>query len=328
MSSAELNVSRNAPWLRPMEWASYRPLSVFAWLTAVLFIIWSFLSEDDISPLVALIMVAAFQVGMLMHCYLLRFVRKDLVALREFDPSLEDFSELMPTRRVAMVEMLICISYAIFGMFALGGIFFAVPATEFIGQWREMPGVIYFLYILFFFSNIALAEVILFSIRLVRLMSRYAKQIRISIFRYRLYSIFSGLFVLVFSGFIILSCMVMLIGPFLNFNNVLATISVLSTGAPISLLISIPIFIISRRMAAARDKELARVENLIDEETQAHGEKLNPELEQLLTYERQVLDIWVWPFSTQIKQLLLFGLLPPLSWLLGAFIEIAVEGSL
>ena len=328
MNESELKVSRNAPWMYPIEWASYRPLSAFVVLTLALFLIWRLLSFDDISTIISLLMLTSFQVGWVLHCYLLRFVRRDLVALREFDPGLEDFSRLMPSRRVAMLEMFACSVFAIIGLFTLGDVFFQSTFIEVIENWEQMAGAQIYLYVLLFFSNIAIGEVIIFSIRLVILMSRYAKDIRISIFRYRQYSVFSGVFVIVFSGSVILSCMLIVLGPVLQFDNVIATAAVWVMFAPNSLLVSIPIFLIARRLGLAKRNELARVVKQIDAETMVHGEHINPALEQLLTYERQVLDIWVWPFSTQIKQMLLFGLLPPLSWLLAAFIEIAVEGSL
>lgn len=48
----------------------------------------------------------------------------------------------------------------------------------------------------------------------------------------------------------------------------------------------------------------------------------------LLFYQDKIARIKEWPFTDRIRALVLFGILPPLTWVLAAFIEIIIESSL
>ncbi len=49
---------------------------------------------------------------------------------------------------------------------------------------------------------------------------------------------------------------------------------------------------------------------------------------ELLFYHDRIAGIREWPFTDRIRALVLFGILPPLTWVLAAFIEIIIESSL
>lgn len=48
----------------------------------------------------------------------------------------------------------------------------------------------------------------------------------------------------------------------------------------------------------------------------------------LLYYQDRIRDVKEWPFTDRIRALVLFGILPPLTWVIAALIEISIEGAL
>ena len=48
----------------------------------------------------------------------------------------------------------------------------------------------------------------------------------------------------------------------------------------------------------------------------------------LLYYQELIRNIREWPFTNRIRSLVLFGVLPPLTWVIAAFVEIMIEGAL
>ncbi len=333
-TSAEFSLSRNAPWLRPVEWVSYRPLRVFFALLLILTLVWNLAWSFEAGVntnrtlLIDVGMVSIYLLPMLMFCYVLRYVRHDVVTLREFDPDLPDFSFIMPTRNIAAVEIFFASFFGLVFLIIISPIVYGWPVSA-LFQSSEVPLLpMVFLLVMLLFMNTMTIFVVIFVVRLLILLTKYADVIRLSLFRYRTYSIFSGLFVLLFCGTVILFSALQFMAPALGYDAFLTTLISVPIYIPLTIFVGLPIWRISRRMGEAKAAELNRVERLIDQEVTGHKDELNSRLEQLLNYERQVLDIWVWPFSTQIKQMLFFGLLPPLSWLLGAFIEIAVEQSI
>jgi hypothetical protein len=88
-----------------------------------------------------------------------------------------------------------------------------------------------------------------------------------------------------------------------------------------------PILIVRNRIKAEKQKEMDIVfralegdVNVIDTaRIRRLGEPLSTG--DLLTHQMFVESRWDWPIATQIQKLILFGLLPPLTWVLAATIE-------
>lgn len=322
------SIVENARWLGPLEIASRRPLLALAIAVFLLVGLFQFL-EDEKRPLILnVVMVAAYLIPSIMYCYLLRFAHHDVELLRTFDPNLPDLTRLTVPKKEAIGELFTALIVSFFLCSTFGGLLFTESFGEYLQSWTAQRGEVHFLYGMLFYMNITTVLVLFFVFRLVRHLIHYAANIRISLFRYRVYSTFSGVFVIYFSGTVILLSVALLLGPFFGFDGVLVA-SIFFFGAlPWSLLVGLPIFKIAKRMSKARESELLRVEELIDKTTSAGVDAGDDYLNRLLEYERQVMDVWVWPFSSKIKQLLLFGLLPPLTWLIGAMIEVVIEASL
>ena len=48
----------------------------------------------------------------------------------------------------------------------------------------------------------------------------------------------------------------------------------------------------------------------------------------LLYYQNRIRSVREWPFTDRIRSLVLFGILPPLTWVIAALIEVLIEGAL
>lgn len=91
----------------------------------------------------------------------------------------------------------------------------------------------------------------------------------------------------------------------------------------------------TRSMQALRRDELARIRRAIAGDADALGESpLADRLEALdlaglLVYQREVMDLPIWPLEArQWGRLVLYLVLPPLSWVAAAVVEELVQGSL
>jgi hypothetical protein len=96
----------------------------------------------------------------------------------------------------------------------------------------------------------------------------------------------------------------------------------------------IPLFVLKSRMAVAKAMEINLIRQAID------GNMANARLSQfgerlakfspgeLMYYEDRVKAIWEWPIEAQIRRLIIFGLLPPLTWVLAAAVEVIFETAL
>ena len=54
----------------------------------------------------------------------------------------------------------------------------------------------------------------------------------------------------------------------------------------------------------------------------------HPSKIDLLIYRDRITAIKEWPFTDRIRALVLFGILPPLTWVIAALIEIVIEGAI
>jgi len=73
--------------------------------------------------------------------------------------------------------------------------------------------------------------------------------------------------------------------------------------------------------AALRGNQAALSHSLLKNEEQ-------PTIINLLYYQDRIRNIREWPFTDRIRALVLFGVLPPLTWVIAALIEIMIESSL
>jgi len=88
-----------------------------------------------------------------------------------------------------------------------------------------------------------------------------------------------------------------------------------------------------KRIRFLKHRELAAVNAALHGDEQAlsisllEGEPVPSKID-LLYYQERIRQIREWPFTDRIRALVLFGILPPLTWVIAALIEIFLEGIL
>jgi hypothetical protein len=108
----------------------------------------------------------------------------------------------------------------------------------------------------------------------------------------------------------------------------------LATGVPILIMLAIPIWPIHRRLQLAKEEALNEVRLLIHDVTQKcskqpfNKQTIN-DLAPLLTYQRHLSQLSTWPFDLNaVTRLLLYLIIPPLTWIGAALIEKGLDSVL
>jgi len=92
-----------------------------------------------------------------------------------------------------------------------------------------------------------------------------------------------------------------------------------------------PLLTLKSRIAVAKAMEISVVRNALQGDFSAvdssqFGDKLRDfSPADLMYYEDRIKNVWEWPVEAQIRRVLIFGLLPPLTWVLAAGVEIVFE---
>ena len=92
-----------------------------------------------------------------------------------------------------------------------------------------------------------------------------------------------------------------------------------------------PLLTLKSRIAVSKAMEITVIRNALKGdfsgvESSQFGQQLKEFTPaDLMFYEDRVKNIWEWPVEAHIRRVLFFGLLPPLTWVLAAGVEIAFE---
>ena len=106
-----------------------------------------------------------------------------------------------------------------------------------------------------------------------------------------------------------------------------ALVTILGLVFPIFLLYAYPILILRNRIRDEKQNELNVVLQSLrgnDEAIKAiniRGRGVPSTTTDLLTHQMFVESRWEWPIASHVQKLILFGLLPPITWVLAAAIE-------
>jgi hypothetical protein len=98
-----------------------------------------------------------------------------------------------------------------------------------------------------------------------------------------------------------------------------------ATGVPMIFLFLLPVLPVHRRIVTTKREMLARVnDDMAPYKTLQRPDY--PGLEPLLVYRREILEASEWPFDTSVMgRLALYLIIPPLTWIGAALIEILVD---
>ncbi len=253
----------------------------------------------------------------------------DILKLLVFDKNLTGSLDILePSRKIVTLELLlasIAASINVFfsGLVNDGDVIFAITIS------------------LFFFLEYA---TILFSIdiifRQLYSLTQIVRKIRVDLLDTEAYSTLANAMIRFVGLYIFGVCVITM--SYLVFTEG-------ETGAAEMLLIMMPWYlpgfvlmsiyfvpysIFRKRIAVVKALELNRVALALkgdrtllqDSLISADSRELN--VIDLLYYQSLIRNIREWPFTTRIRSLILFGVLPPLTWVVAALIEILIEGAL
>jgi len=107
----------------------------------------------------------------------------------------------------------------------------------------------------------------------------------------------------------------------------------LATLAPLIGMFIIPVWPVHRRLAELKQQQLADINAKVEAQTQALGK--NPGIEQLeqlaplLNYRREIHNAPTWPFDLgNVTRLMLYLIIPPLTWIAAALMENLIDSLL
>ncbi len=103
-------------------------------------------------------------------------------------------------------------------------------------------------------------------------------------------------------------------------------IALVAAGSiPLTLMLSRSIRVLHNRIGETKSRELHTIRTLMagtDTDADLMGGAIKPSNKNdLLTYQMFVETRWEWPIAPHVQKLLIFGLLPPATWVLAAFVE-------
>jgi hypothetical protein len=101
----------------------------------------------------------------------------------------------------------------------------------------------------------------------------------------------------------------------------------LATATPMFFLFILPIWPIHRAIAAAKSNELKRINARLRSNRRVDESVTNyAQLNELLTYRREITEVSEWPFNASVTTRLVFYLvIPPLTWVAAGLINVIIE---
>lgn len=253
----------------------------------------------------------------------------DLLQFLSFDSSLEqEISVIEPGKRMIVIELLV----------AAVCVYVNLQLNDRVNIWHSN---LLFGSIVFFFS--VQWVLIVFSIDVVLrqlvCLVRIADRIRIDLLNAEFYSTLANAMVRLVGLYIFGLCI-------LSLSYIAYTEGELGPGAmmllmmpwylPGLIIISLYIIPFSRfkaRMRSKKVQELNSINAALSGNYKALENSLllgedHPSKIDLLIYRDRITAIKEWPFTDRIRALVLFGILPPLTWVIAALIEILIEGAI
>ncbi|MBL4681857.1 MAG: hypothetical protein JKY88_14190 [Pseudomonadales bacterium] len=254
--------------------------------------------------------------------------QKDLKALIEFDSSLTSVLTILePTRRVVGVEVVLIVICALINSILLFG------AVE--GDRDLTFSAFVTLYYSFQYLFVILSIDIV--IRQLIMLYRIADQIKIDLLQSDAYTILGNVMLRFIKLYIFGICVItfslniFVEGKMGTGQMMLELLPFILPGVLVLGSLLIPYNHFKNRMRIAKTLELNHIQRAINGD-KAHlsssligrdADKLT--LVDLLYYEDKIRKIKEWPFTDRIRSMLFFGVLPPLTWVIAALIEIFIE---
>lgn len=254
---------------------------------------------------------------------------RDAIRFLEFDSSLDPTRTISePGRTIVYVELGLAVIFAYVNLTINA-------AIETLQERNIFFGVLTF-YIIQYTLILFSLDIIL---RQLRSLNYIARNIRIDLFNGDFYSTLANVMVrnfglLIFGVCIITtSYIVFTEGELTTFEMMIVTMPWYLPGLIIIAMYLVPYNRFRKRMHVQKQQELNCVAAALNGDLQALQSSLlkddpQPTKIDLLYYYDRIQRIKEWPFTDRIRIFVLFGILPPLTWVIAALIEISIEAAL
>ncbi len=253
---------------------------------------------------------------------------QDVVKFLEFDPTLVNIFDLLePGRRLVLVELIMAVVFATTDS-QMTDFTAKVPTLLALGIWS--------FYVIEYILIIFCADIVF---RQLVCMMKVVRKMRIDLLNSEFYSTLANVMVrhiglYIFGMSIIsLSHLVFTEGDIGISEMLLVMMPWYMPGLIIISLYLIPYNHFRHRMRFRKYQELNCITSALTgnltalEHSLLRGEALPSKID-LLYYQSRIRGIREWPFTDKIRSLVLFGILPPLTWVLAALIEVTIESLL
>ncbi|HIG43987.1 MAG TPA: hypothetical protein EYQ14_26165 [Gammaproteobacteria bacterium] len=253
---------------------------------------------------------------------------RDLQSVLDFDPKLlKVIPILRPSNAIVWVEIVIAFIAACTNIYISGQIT------------HQYPLVYATALILYWFQYLLIILIIDILVRQWIMLLKICDNIRLDLLQTDFYSnlanvMFRFLKLYIFGLSVIILSYTMITAGAVSFPELLIMMTPFYVPALSLGLYLVPYNRFKTRMRQAKAIELNHVLRAINGDRAHLSYSLVGEDAERLTkvdlmyYEDRIRKIKEWPFTDRIRSLLLFGVLPPLTWVIAALIEIFIEGVL
>lgn len=296
--------------------------------TAIITLIIARVPDPDIyRNSVAFVAIISFFLGF--YFRMGRGWHQDVLKILEFDPMLESSLGIMePTRTIVRIEIAVAIVATGINLIFFGNTFFDSTFFMFI------------LFLFYFVEYVTIIFCIDITFRQLAELGKIVEKIQINLLETDSYSTlanpmlrFVGLYIFGLCV-ITISFLIFTEGEY-GFGRMMLIMSPwYLPGLLLMSLYMIPYNLFSKRMRVVKALELNKVSgalrgnrNSLDNSLIA-SDQANLTKIDLLYYQDRIKKVREWPFTDRLRALILFGILPPLTWVIAAIIEIAIEGAL
>jgi hypothetical protein len=253
----------------------------------------------------------------------------DVLSLLDFDSSLEkELAVLVPARPAVYAELVL----------ALVGAWVNLQLNDGIDR-DYSTTLVASVYLFYFMQYVLVVLSIDIVLRQLVCLSNIANRIRISLLEAEFYSTLANVMVR-FVGLYIFGLCIISFSYIIFTEGELAATDMMVIMMPWYLpgLVIISLYLLPynrfrRRMHFRKAQELNCVHAALAGNAKALEKSLlkdepNVSTIDLMYYQDRISGIKEWPFTDRIRALVLFGILPPLTWVIAALIEIFIEGAL
>ncbi len=324
------------PWLRWLDQTELPAIAAGAMLLAVFIPFYSYNALTPQTPLNASVFPPAAALSLTILLVLTRGACRDLTQLLSANKiSVEVLQKLAAGPRWALVELLAGvliglerlytqITYVGHGSFNLSAI-------------MNLDGVAVGLSILIY--TIVQVHLLGFCIRQVFVFRQIAASFKVDLLTPELNTALSNpLIRFIVVGLIAASfaVIVLQLAPFASQQSRIVEAALIAGFIWIVLLVIsfLPLLTLKSRIAVAKTLEINVIRRALRGDfSGAQNSQFGQRLQDfspadLMFYEDRIRNIWEWPIEGQIRQLVIFGLLPPVTWVLAAGVEIIFESVL